>query len=58
MDEINMVTVVVYGGETASKVLVHDLGEVLLVTTRSEWEAAQSERREPVTVGFKREYLI
>jgi hypothetical protein len=52
------ITVVQYGGTIAEKILVEDRGEVLIVTTEAEWRAAEAEKRPPVTVGFRREYLI
>jgi hypothetical protein len=52
------VTVRQYGGKIVEKVLVEDRGDVLIVTTPEEWESAQREEREPVVVGFKREYLV
>jgi hypothetical protein len=52
------VTVVQYGGTIAEKILVEDRGEVLLVTTEAEWRAAERENRLPVSVGFRREYLV
>jgi len=56
--QIKYVTVRQYGGRVVEKVLVKDQGDVLLVTTPEEWEISQREEREPVTVGFKREYVV
>lgn len=50
--------VVQYGGTIAEKVVVEDKGEVLVVTTPEEWAASQREKREPVVVGFRREYVV
>ena len=52
------VMVTVFGGAIEEKVLVKDWGEVLIVTTVEEYEAAILENREPVTVGFRKEYLV
>jgi hypothetical protein len=52
------ITVIQYGGTIAEKILVEDQGEVLIVTTEAEWMAAEAENRPPVTVGFRREYLV
>ncbi len=52
------VTVVVYGGTIEEKILVEDRGDVLVLTTKDEWRAAETENRPPVGVGFKREYLV
>jgi hypothetical protein len=52
------VTVIQYGGTIAEKILVEDRGEVLIVTTEAEWRASEAENRPPITVGFRREYLI
>ena len=58
MTEKKRVTVIQYGGTIAEKILVEDRGEVLLVTTEEEWDAADVENRHPVAVGFRREYLV
>ena len=55
---MNTVTVVEYGGKHVEKVLVEDKGDVLLVTTPQEWNDSQRESREPIVVGFRREYLV
>jgi hypothetical protein len=52
------VTVIVFGGKPVEKILVEDLGEVLLVTTPEEWAESNRLKRKPVTVGFKREYIV
>jgi hypothetical protein len=52
------VTVVQFGGAIAEKIVVEDRGDVLLVTTEEEWLASQAENRAPITVGFKKEYII
>lgn len=52
------VTVIVFGGRPVEKVLVEDLGAILLVTTPEEWNEAKLQKRQPVTVGFKREYIV
>jgi hypothetical protein len=52
------VTVVEFGGTISTKVLVEDLGAVLVVTSEREWEASQREAREPVVVGFRREFVV
>jgi hypothetical protein len=54
----NIVTVKEYGGTIAEKVLVEDRVDVLIVTTQEEWEKAQREGREPIVVGFRREYVV
>ena len=51
------VTVYIYGGTIAEKILVEDRGDVLLLTTEAEWSAAEKESRQPIVVGFRREYL-
>ena len=52
------VTVVEYGGTISEKILVEERGDVLLVTTEEEWMSAEAENRVPITVGFKRDYLV
>jgi hypothetical protein len=56
--ENNRVTVRQYGGKIVEKVLVEDRGDVLLVTTPQEWAESQREDRDPIVVGFRREYLV
>jgi hypothetical protein len=51
------VTVIQFGGAIVEKVLVKDLGDVVLVTTEDEWVASQNEARAPISIGFKREYV-
>jgi hypothetical protein len=41
-----------------SVTVVADLGEVLLVCRSEEFKNAQKDRREPITVGFKRVDLV
>lgn len=57
---MKMKTVIVkqYGGSIAEKVVVEDRGDVLLVTTHEEWADSQREGREPIVVGFRREYVV
>jgi hypothetical protein len=52
------VTVITFGGTISTKVLVEDRGSVLIVTSEGEWTASQRESREPVVVGFRREYVV
>lgn len=52
------VTVVEFGGAITEKILVKDCGEVLLVTTEEEWMASKAENRPPISVGFRREYMV
>jgi hypothetical protein len=55
--EMKTVTVYVFGGSIATKIVVEDLGDVLLVTTQEEWDASKKENRSPTAGGFKREYV-
>ncbi len=52
------VRLIVYGGTIAEKILVEERGDVLIVTTEEEFEAAKVENRTPVVVGFRRQYLV
>jgi hypothetical protein len=52
------VTVIEFGGRAVEKVVVSDLGNILLVTTPFEYESAKYEKRKPLTVGFKKSYVI
>ena len=47
-----------FGGKLIKRVLVEDTGAVLLVCKESEFESAVAENRDPICVGFKREYLV
>jgi len=40
------------------RVVVRDLGEVLLVCRPDEFDSAQKERREPISVGFRKSAVI
>jgi hypothetical protein len=55
--EKQYVTVVEYGGTISRKVLVEDRGDVLIVTSETEWDLSVMESRPPVVVGFRREYI-
>lgn len=41
-----------------TRVVVEDLGEVLLVTRQEELSAARQQGREPAAVGFKKQDVI
>lgn len=56
--QLQLVTVRQYGGKIVEKVLVRDLGDTLLVTTPEEYKTSKLQKREPITVGFRREYLV
>jgi hypothetical protein len=56
--QIKRVNVIQFGGTIAEKILVEDRGDVLVVTTEEEWAASVAENRPPISVGFKREYLV
>ena len=40
------------------RVLVGVIADILLVCRKDDYERARSEQREPVSVGFKRRYLV
>ena len=40
------------------RVVVEDLGDVLAVCRRQEYEMARLEKREPVVVGFRRSMVV
>ncbi len=46
------------GGEQIQRRLVRVDGDVLEVCRDEEWEAAEREGRSPITVGFKRIWLV
>jgi hypothetical protein len=52
------VTVTQFGGTIAEKIVVEDRGDILLLTTEDEWEASKAENRPPISVGFRREYIV
>jgi hypothetical protein len=52
------VTVIEFGDTISTKILVEDRGDVLILTTEQEWERSKIEKRPPVVVGFRREYVV
>jgi hypothetical protein len=51
------VTLISYGGKLINRVVVKDLGSVLLVCKTCELEQARTEKRDPICIGFKKEYI-
>lgn len=58
MTDLRVVTVAQFGGKIAEMVVVQDLGEVFLLTKPEEWHTAQQEKREPISIGFSKKYVI
>jgi len=52
------VTVRQFDGSVAEKIVVEEHDDLLVVTTEEEWKAALREHRSPVSVGFRREYVV
>lgn len=47
-----------FGGKVIERRVVRVQRDVIAVCTDAEYHAAQEERREPLTVGFRWEYLV
>lgn len=52
------VTVLEFGDRCVEKVVISEIGDVILVTTPLEWEMSKQQKREPLTVGFKKKYIV
>lgn len=52
-----IVNVQAAGERQLRRCVVEDRGEIVLITTTEEYEQAQVERREPVSIGFRREWV-
>lgn len=48
----DFIRVKVYGGQLVDRRLVEVRGQMAVVTTDEEYQAAQRERREPICIGF------
>lgn len=55
--DVHEVTVDCWGGQTATMMLVSDLGEVALVCKPEEFLLASVEKRCPITIGFKKKFI-
>jgi len=53
-----LVTVECFGGQTAQMIVVEDLGDILVVCTEQEFDAASAAGREPSTIGFRRSSVL
>jgi hypothetical protein len=47
-----------YGGKQPCVIVVEDRGDVVLICKPQEFEAARTEKREPVSVGFHKEDIL
>jgi plastocyanin domain-containing protein len=47
-----------YGGKQPSVIVVEDRGNVVLICKPQEFEAARTEKREPISVGFRKEDVL
>lgn len=54
----NLVKVRVYGGEVVTRRVVAVSDERVLICREDEYEAAQREGREPVSVGFRKGDIV
>jgi hypothetical protein len=50
-----VVTVRLYGGDTAQRRVISDKGEVVVICAEEEYANAKREGREPMGLGFPRE---
>jgi hypothetical protein len=53
-----LVTVKLYGGETAQRRVVEDKGSVVVICAEEEYVSAKREGREPIGLGFPREDVL
>lgn len=58
MNEGQLVTLLADGNEVIQRQLVSVENGVLFVCKPEEFEAAKKEGREPVCIGFRREYVL
>jgi hypothetical protein len=58
MQEGKVVTVMSYGGKKLERTVVRDLGSVILICKPEEFAQALVEKREPIAVGFKKEFVV
>lgn len=58
MTDRNKVTVIADKDEVLSRVLVSVENDVYFVCKPEEYQAAKKEGREPVCIGFRREYVL
>ena len=58
MEKGQTVTVCLYGGETAPRRVLADRGDVIVICSEEEFQAAQREEREPSGLGFPRQDVI
>ena len=58
MIDLKEVTLLSHNDVVITRVLVSVENDMLFVCKREEFDAARRENREPVCIGFKREYLI
>lgn len=56
--EIKHVNLIAYGDEILTRVLIAVENGVYFVCKQEEFEAAMSEGREPICIGFRREYAV
>jgi hypothetical protein len=53
-----IVTVKMYGGETALRRVIADKGRVVVICTEEEYASAKREKREAMGLGFPREDVL
>ena len=58
MKEGQMVTVLLFGGETAQRRVIADKGDVVVICSEDEYQSALVEERPPSGLGFPREDVL
>jgi hypothetical protein len=58
MERGQNVQVIEFGGRKSVRRVVADHGQSVEVCNEGEWNAANRERRDPVGIGFPREYVL
>jgi hypothetical protein len=58
MEKGQIVSVRLYGGEIAPRRVLLDRGNVVVICSEEEFQAAQKEEREPSGLGFPRQDVI
>jgi hypothetical protein len=56
--DVKEVNLIAYGNKVIRRVVVSVDGDVYFVCKSEEFEKAKQEGREPICVGFRREYIV
>ena len=58
MQKGQKVTVVDFEGKKLDRRVVAEVGEVVFICKEEEFKAAEKEKREPRSVGFKKQWIL